>query len=57
MDAGLSSNNTRWFINISQLANQIDKEVVAALSGLHAYTVSDYTTSFIGKGQIGYLIL
>ena len=46
----MSSNNTRRFINISQLANHIDKEVVAALSGLHAYTGSDYTASFMGKG-------
>ena len=52
MDVRLSSNNTRRFINISQLANHMDKKVVAALPGFHAYTGSDFTASFMGKGKM-----
>ena len=52
MDVGLSSNNTRRYINISQLAVHLDKSMVAALPALHAFTGSDYTASFMNKGKI-----
>ena len=52
MDVGLSANNTRRYINISQLADHMDKEVIQALPALHAYTGSDYTASFMNKGKI-----
>ena len=52
MEVGLSSNNTRRFINVSQLVNHMGKEVVAALPGFHAYTGTDFTASFMGKGKM-----
>ncbi|KAL2091652.1 hypothetical protein ACEWY4_013915 [Coilia grayii] len=52
MDVGLSSNNTRRYINISQLVAHIHREVLEALPAFHAYTGSDYSASFMNKGKI-----
>lgn len=52
MDVGLCSNNTRRFINICQLINQMNPKVIDALPALHAFTGCDYTASFMNKGKI-----
>ena len=51
MDVGLSSNNTRRHINISAIVSHLDQPVIDALPALHAFTGSDYTSSFMGKGK------
>lgn len=52
MDVGLSANNTRRYINISQLVQHVDREVLEALPAFHAYTGSDYTAAFMNKGKM-----
>ncbi|MES9906099.1 MAG: hypothetical protein ABW168_25905, partial [Sedimenticola sp.] len=52
MDAGLSGNNTRRSINITSILQKIDTTVIEALPALHAFTGSDYTSSFMNKGKI-----
>ena len=52
MDVGLSSNNTRRYINISQLTHKLDSNVLKALPGIHAFTGCDYTASFLNKGKV-----
>lgn len=52
MDAGLTGKNTRRYINIHQLLEQMRPEVVEALPGLHALTGSDYTAAFMNKGKV-----
>ena len=52
MDVGLSSNNTRLYINISQLVGYLDVAVIDALPALHAFTGSDYAASFTNKGKL-----
>ena len=47
MDTGSSSLNTRRNSDISSIAI-----VCAALPGFHAFTGSDYTASFMGKGKV-----
>ena len=52
MDAGLSTNNSRRYISISTLVSHLDQSVIDALPALHAFTGSDYTSSFMNKGKI-----
>ena len=52
MDAGLSSNNTRRHINISNIVEHLSQNVIDALPGLHAFTGSDYTAAFMNKGKV-----
>ena len=52
MDVGLSSNNSRRYINISEIMSHMDDAVIQALPGLHAFTGCDYTSSFLNKGKI-----
>ena len=42
MDFGLSSNNVRRYINISQLVDHLLQELIDALSALHAFTGSQF---------------
>ncbi len=51
MDAGLSGNNTRRYINITQMLSKMEPVEVDALPGLHAFTGSDFTASFMNKGK------
>ena len=51
VDAGLNSNNTRRFIDINSLAEELGPKVSEALLGLHAFTGTDYTASFMNKGM------
>ena len=51
-DIGLMKNNTRKFINITKLAEQLGKDVCNALPAYHAFTGCDYTASFMRKGKV-----
>jgi len=52
MDAGLSGKNTRRYINIQQLLEELQSEIVNGLLGLHALTGTDYTAAFMNKGKV-----
>ena len=55
MDFGLSSNNTRRCIDISQLVDHLPQDLIdalPALMALHAFTGSDYTASMMNKGKL-----
>jgi len=51
MDVGLSSNNTRRYISIPKLVDELESTVLQALPGLHAFTGTDFTASFMNKGK------
>ena len=53
MDVGLSSNNTRRYIYISQLTHKLDSNVLKALPGINAFTGCDYTASFLQRKTKG----
>jgi len=52
MNVGYSGKNTRRYINISQLLEEITPEIVDVLPGLHTLTGSDYTAAFMSKGEV-----
>lgn len=52
MDVGLSTNNTRRYINISQLVDHLDENVLNGLPALHAFSGCDYTAAFMNKGKV-----
>ena len=47
MDAGISSNNTRRYIDINNIADTLGTELCDALPAFHAFTGCDYTASFL----------
>ena len=49
MDAGVSSKNTRRYIDINAIAQKITPSVCLALPSFHAFTGCDYTSSFFRK--------
>ena len=55
MDVGLSSNNTRRYIatepSVPKLVDELDPTILSALPGLHAFTGTDFTASFMSKGK------
>ena len=51
MEAGLSSTNTRRFINVSQMVTALNPTLIKALPGLHAFTGCDVTAAFMNKGK------
>ena len=52
MDVGLEYKHYNTFISISALVSHLDHAVIDALPALHAYTGSDYTSSFMNKGIV-----
>ena len=52
LDIGLSTNNTRRFINATQLGQEIGPEVCAAPPVFHAFKGCDYTAAFSRKGKV-----
>ncbi len=46
MDAVLSGNNTRCYINITHLLLNMEPVLLDALPGLHAFTGSDFTALY-----------
>ena len=49
VDFGLSSNNTKIYINISQLVDHLPQDLIDALP---AFTGSDYTASMMNKCKL-----
>ena len=49
---GNNHNNTRRYIDITSLAQQLGQQLCAALPGYHAFTGNDYTASFFRKGKL-----
>ena len=54
MDVGLSANNTRRYINISAIVSHLEQPVIDALLALHAFTGSDYTSSWTKAKYVPY---
>lgn len=52
MDVGTSSGNSRRYINITAIGASIGQPLCSALPGFHAFTGSDYTSAFHGKGKV-----
>ena len=52
LDIGLSSNNTRRYIDVSLLAAELGEVYCLALPALHALTGCDYTAAFMRKGKL-----
>ena len=48
----LSSNNTRRYINISQLVDHLPQDLIDAVPALHAFTGADYTAPMMNKGKL-----
>ncbi len=49
LDVGLSSNNTRRFINVTTVA---ECDITEAVPSLHKYTGCDVTTACMNKGNV-----
>ena len=52
MDTGRNDNNTRKYINITNLAASLGKDKCNAIIALHAFTGCDFTAAFSGKGKV-----
>jgi len=51
MDAGVSSKNTRRYIDINAIAQKLTPSICLALPSFHAFTGCDYTSSFFRKAK------
>ncbi len=52
MDVGKSSNNTRHYIDVTDLAQELGPGLCQDLLGFHHFTGSDHTAAFFMKGKI-----
>ena len=52
LDVGINSNNTRRYINITELDKNLGSDMCKALPGLHAFTGCDYTAALMRKGKV-----
>ena len=52
VDTGRDSDNTRKYINMSKMSQDLGNVTCKALPGYHAFTGCDYTASFFGKGKV-----
>ena len=52
MDVGLSSTNTRRYINISNMVHHMPPASLDALPGLNAFTGTDFKSSIMNKGKV-----
>ena len=48
----MCANNSRRFIDVTNLSITLGSHVCDALPGLHAFTGCDFTSSFLGKGKV-----
>ena len=52
MDIGTNKQkDKRRFVNLTGIARTLGPTMCAALPGFHAYTGSDYTSAFVGRGK------
>ncbi len=52
MDSGLASNNTRRFIDVTNISEELDDGLVMALPAFHAFTGLDFTVAFARQGKV-----
>ena len=52
IDAGLVSNNTRRYIDMTKLAANLGESLCSAMPAYHAFTGCDYTAAFSRKGKV-----
>ena len=52
MDTGTAEKNTRIYVNLTAICQSVGPQICAALPGFHAYTGSDYTSSFVRRGKV-----
>ena len=52
LDVGLSSNNTRRYIDVSKLAEDMEPSLCAAIARVQAFTGCDFTASFNRQGKV-----
>ena len=52
MEAGVCANNSRRFIDVTNMSITLGSHVCDALPGLHAFTGCDFPSSFLGKGKV-----
>lgn len=46
------NNNSKRYVNTSQLVGHLDLTIFGAFPALRAFTGSDYTSSFMSKGKV-----
>jgi len=52
MDAGVDSNNTRCYVNVSGLSEELGLDLCSALPGIHSFTGCDYIAAFLWKEKV-----
>ena len=52
MDVGLSSLNTRRYLDVKRIAGTLSDELLRSLPGFHSFTGCDTTAAFINKGKL-----
>lgn len=52
MDCGTASNNTRRYVDVTDITSVIGEDLASALPGYHSFTVSDFTASFAKQGKV-----
>ena len=52
LEVGVSAKNSRRYIDVSKLAEDMGPELCNSIAGLHAFMGCDYTASFLHKGKV-----
>ena len=52
LDVGLSTNNTRRYVDITNFAQAMGSVLCSSVAALHAFTGCDFTSSFMRKGKL-----
>ena len=52
METGMESKNSQSYININQIYQTLGEQICRGLPALHAFTGSNYTSSFSRKGNV-----
>lgn len=52
MDVGTAAKNSRRYLSLTAIHSELGSELCAALPAFHAFTGSDYTSSFVKKGKV-----
>ena len=56
-DVGLSTNNTRRYVDVTTIAQGMGSVLFRYVAALHAFTGCDFTASFMRKGKLRPLAL
>ncbi len=52
LDVGNSSDNSRHYIDVNNLASTLSPQLCNALPGFHTFTGNDYIATFFNKGKV-----